>query len=629
MGNFFGLRRGSERAWARAACLPIAVVMATMALAGCGDDDDDVKASPAPMAPVVSGPYTVGGTVAGLNSGSQLVLHNNDQDGLTLTADGSFTFATPVAHNGHYAVTVAAQPPGQVCSVAGGTGAGMTAPVSNVAVVCATTRFKVGGSVSGLASGKQVTLQNNGADALVINGNGGFTFTTPVPYNGNYLVTVSAQPPGQTCTVNGHAGSAVAADIDSIEVVCAASTYSVGGSLTGLTAGKQITLANNGGDYLTLTGNGLFRFATPLADGGTYAITVGTQPPGQSCVISNGTGTAAANVSNVAVQCTSLPIGTLYAPSNNSTATYYYSILSDGQLLLAGQDYAYSGVIQGMAYADSLQKLYFSSDSGWTYNYDVAQGGSLTIGGTFFSQGGETPSAMLRDPLGRFLLVGSANAQRIRTYIADAAGALTPGSAIATTVQPRSMVMTPNGLHLYAGSAAGAGMDVFNVAADGSPTYRSTAAYGASVAELAMHPSGNFLYVADAVGNLIRPYDIDAAGNPLPQSPVIATGSAPAHLIIDPTGRYLYVISQASNEIWQFTIAADGTPMPMTPSRVGTGTLAGKPSFDPTGRFLYVPSGAGMEIRQYAVGVTGALTPLAPASVATAIPVGLVYAVPR
>ena len=63
-------------------------------------------------------------------------------------------------------------------------------------------------------------------------------------------------------------------------------------------------LRNNGGDDLTLTANGSFAFATKLAGGGAYDVTVKTNPSGQSCSVANGTGTiAAADVTNVAVTC--------------------------------------------------------------------------------------------------------------------------------------------------------------------------------------------------------------------------------------------------------------------------------------------------------------------------------------
>ncbi len=84
-----------------------------------------------------TGGMTGCGTVSGLNG--TLVLQNNGGDNLTLMTNGAFTFATPVANGGSYAVSVLAQPAGQNCSVnnAGGTVNG--GPVTNIAVTCQTT----------------------------------------------------------------------------------------------------------------------------------------------------------------------------------------------------------------------------------------------------------------------------------------------------------------------------------------------------------------------------------------------------------------------------------------------------------------------------------------------------------
>jgi sugar lactone lactonase YvrE len=62
-------------------------------------------------------------------------------------------------------------------------------------------------------------------------------------------------------------------------------------------------LLNNGGDALTQSANGAFTFATPVAFNAGYAVSVGTQPLWQSCALSNGSGTATANMTNVAVTC--------------------------------------------------------------------------------------------------------------------------------------------------------------------------------------------------------------------------------------------------------------------------------------------------------------------------------------
>lgn len=83
--------------------------------------------------------YTVGGTVSGL-IGSGLVLQQNGGDDLPITADGSFTFPTPLADGSAFAVTTSAQPsnPAQICVVANGSGAVAGADVTDVAVTCST-----------------------------------------------------------------------------------------------------------------------------------------------------------------------------------------------------------------------------------------------------------------------------------------------------------------------------------------------------------------------------------------------------------------------------------------------------------------------------------------------------------
>jgi hypothetical protein len=82
------------------------------------------------------------------------------------------------------------------------------------------------------------------------------------------------------------------------------STYAIGGMVTGLASGTSLVLQNNGGDDLSITANGTFVFATSLADTAAYAVTVLTQPAGQTCTVTNATGTVAgASVTNILVTC--------------------------------------------------------------------------------------------------------------------------------------------------------------------------------------------------------------------------------------------------------------------------------------------------------------------------------------
>lgn len=165
--------------------------------------------------------------------------------------------------------------------------------------------YTVGGQLSGLLAGQSVTVQNNGADALTLRANGSFTFAQTVPVNGAYAVTVSTQPAGQRCSVANGTGRATA-NIGNVAVSCEAlapNTFTVGGTASGLGAGKTVVLQNNGGDDLTVSVNGGFTFATALAANASYAVTIRTQPAGQTCALAQGTGTANANVSSVRLSC--------------------------------------------------------------------------------------------------------------------------------------------------------------------------------------------------------------------------------------------------------------------------------------------------------------------------------------
>jgi hypothetical protein len=83
--------------------------------------------------------YTVGGSVSGL-VGSGLVLQQSGGDDLPITADGSFTFPTPLSDGSAFTVSVSAQPsnPPETCVVVNGDGTIAGADVTDVTVTCST-----------------------------------------------------------------------------------------------------------------------------------------------------------------------------------------------------------------------------------------------------------------------------------------------------------------------------------------------------------------------------------------------------------------------------------------------------------------------------------------------------------
>ena len=246
--------------------------------------------------------YTVGGTVNGLSG--TLVLENNGSDSLTLTADGTFTFPTTELTGASYSVTVQTQPTTQTCTVSNGSGTISNSNITNVTVTCSTNTHTVGGTTSGLAGSESVVLQNNGGDNLTVNANGSFTFAASVAQGSTYNVTVLIQPSTQTCTVTNGSGTISTSDVTNVLVTCSTNAYTVGGTLSGLAGSHSVVLQDNGTDNLTLSSNGSFTFATSVAQGSPYNVTVLTQPTIQTCTVTNGSGTmGGANVTNVSVSC--------------------------------------------------------------------------------------------------------------------------------------------------------------------------------------------------------------------------------------------------------------------------------------------------------------------------------------
>jgi hypothetical protein len=84
-----------------------------------------------------------------------------------------------------------------------------------------TSKYSVGGSVSGL-SGSGLVLEDNGGDDLAVAANGTFTFPTALAVDASYSVTVKTQPsaPAQTCTLGNASGTVASANVTSVSVTC-------------------------------------------------------------------------------------------------------------------------------------------------------------------------------------------------------------------------------------------------------------------------------------------------------------------------------------------------------------------------------------------------------------------------
>ena len=255
--------------------------------------------------------FKVGGNVSGL-VGTGLVLQNNGGNDLPIGANGVFTFVNPLASGAPFNVSIKTQPsaPAQTCSVSGGTGTVGSADISSVVVNCGSNTFTVGGNITGLVG--SAVLRNNGGNDLTLSANGSFAFSLPIASGTPYAVTVFAQPSyaprAQTCTVTSGSGTMPSANVTNVAVTCVTNTYTIGGTVSGLSSGTLV-LQDNGADNKTITVNGAFTFSTPIASGNAYAVTRLSQPAGLSCNVASGAGTVtSANVTTVSVTCSPLVV---------------------------------------------------------------------------------------------------------------------------------------------------------------------------------------------------------------------------------------------------------------------------------------------------------------------------------
>ena len=157
--------------------------------------------------------------------------------------------------------------------------------------------------------------------------------------------------------------------------------YTVGGSVTGLT-GTGLVLQNNGGDNRAVTANGAFTFATSVGAGSPYNVTVFTQPTGQTCTVINGSGTANADVTNVAVNCV---LALAISPTNASaTSTSCFGGINSTVTFTASngtQPYSWSAILTAWGTSIAGLTVINATQAQWsdTSEYFCDYSGTVTI----------------------------------------------------------------------------------------------------------------------------------------------------------------------------------------------------------------------------------------------------------
>ena len=266
------------------------------------------------------GALTLSAAVTGLVG--TLELQDDKGDTLTFTADDTQTFATPYASGAQYSVSGLSQPAGQSCTL-GNNATGTITANTTVAVSCSTSGGNTGtisATVTGLTG--TLVLQDDKGDTLTFTTNTTLTFASSYASGATYTVSVKTQPAGQNCTLSSNATGTIAASSTTVTATCTTTTvnYTLSATASGLTG--TLVLQDDKSETLTFTGNTSQSFPTQYASGSTYAVTVKTQPTGQTCTLSsNFTGTITANTTVTATCVTNTPNDTISVAASGLTGT--------------------------------------------------------------------------------------------------------------------------------------------------------------------------------------------------------------------------------------------------------------------------------------------------------------------
>ncbi len=426
--------------------------------------------------------------------------------------------------------------------------------------------YTVGGTVTGLSG--TVVLQNNAGDDLTLTGDGAFTFSTAITDGAAYDATVKTNPDTQTCTASNNSGTISGANVTNVTVTCSTHTYTVGGSVSGLSG--TVVLQNNATDDLSVNANGSFTFPTEVADGSGYAATVKTNPSEQACVVVNDSGTIdGADVTNVSVTCTTNTYSIGGTLTGLDTGSGLEVVLQnnggDNKTLDANGAFTFSAELEaGDAYAATVstqpdgQACHVTNGAG-TISGDVS---NVTVYCAYF--------AYVANRTDETISVIDTTDNSVYTTITDGLGS-----------GPYGVALTSDGSTAYVTNRSGTTVSVISTA---SNTVTNTISRGS--APLIQQPIGvdispddNTLYFASHDNDLLFVYDI--SGSPS-YTTAVSVGDGPANIAVNPIGTYVYVPTYGAN------ISIVDTSDNTVSKTLAVGTNPHNASFSPNGTHAFI-----------------------------------------
>jgi len=420
---------------------------------------------------------------------------------------------------------------------------------------------------------------------------------------------------------------------------------------TGLT--NSLVLQDNGGDNLTVSANGGFTFATKItgcngstsASGvsstscGVYSVSILTQPLGLTCTVTNGSGTATGNVSNVLVNCTGTSSSAsqhfAYVANAGDGTVSQYTIASNGSLAAMTVQTVAAGTEPYSITVDPLGKFAYVANAGSNnvseYTIDTTSG-ALTLTGAVAA--GTTPYSITIASISgqEYAYVANEGDNTVSQFTVGATGILTPmnPSTVTSGTNPYFVTVDPAVKYVYVANEGSNTISQYAIGIGGALTPMSTAAvaagpnpYSITIASIS---GQEYAYVANSnyanqVNNSssISQYTLGINGALTPMNPAtVASGTNPVSVTVDNSGQYAYVANYGSNNVSQYTIGSGGALSAMSTATVAAGTNPYSITIDPLSQFVYVANYGGYTVSQYTIGAGGGLAPIASATAVAA-----------
>ena len=257
-------------------------------------------------------------------------------------------------------------------------------------------------------------------------------------------------------------------------------TYTVGGTISGLASGKSVELdllvAGAHAAFNNVDKDGLFRFAERLSTDDVYDIRVSTQPIGQTCTVSNGSGKiATSNVTGITIAC--------------STSGQFAYVVNEG-----------TNEVSMYAINASTGLLTALSPS------------TITTGDASY------PESISINPAGSFAYVTNYGSRTVSMYAINASTGLLTALSPSTisTNSPYSVAINPAGSFAYVVNGASNTVSMYAInASTGILTPLSTpdittGSPDSNPYSIAIDSSGSFAYVTNLNG-MVSMYAINAS----------------------------------------------------------------------------------------------------------------------